>query len=94
MEKKQETGKFSIEEQVMLGDYIHDCKSAIIIIGKEFTDDEEGNLLAITRSDEADELVDMLTQVMIGNKNLAILFKTALMRFELHQFVENIKDEE
>jgi hypothetical protein len=93
MEKKQETGKFSIEEQVMLGDYIHDCKSAIIIIAKEVTDDE-GNLLAITRSDEADELVDMLTQVMIGNKNLAILFKTALMRFELHQFVENIKDEE
>lgn len=91
--KKEETAKFSIDEQVMLGDYIHDCKSAIIILAKEVTDDE-GNLLAITRSDEADELVDMLTQVMIGNKNLAILFKTALMRFELHQFVENIKDEE
>jgi len=91
--KKKEKSKFTIDEQVMIGDYVHSCKAAIMILTKDVSDDE-GNLIAITRADEGEELVDMLTQVMIGNKNLAILFKTALMRVELQQFSELMKDEE
>lgn len=85
-----EETKFTIEEQVMLGDYIHDCDSAIIMVLKN-KKDEDGDLLITTRTNDTNTLVCMIVEAMEKNPNLGIVFRTAVAHYELNLLYESMK---
>ena len=76
--------KFTIEEQVQIGDFVHDCEAGIIIIAKPSNrNKEEVEMLITARCQEQEQLVGMILEVMRKDMNFAMLFKTAVMRYEM-----------
>lgn len=82
--------KFTIEEQVQIGDFVHDCEAGIIIIAKPSDrNKEELEMLITARCQEQEQLVSIILEVMRKDVNFAMLFKTAVMQFEMDKLYDN-----
>jgi len=85
--------RFTIEEQVQIGDYVHDCEAGIIIIAKEpnkHTDQVE--LLVTARCKEESQIISLLCEVMKSDKNFALMFKTAVMHYEIEMLQKRFSE--
>jgi len=89
---KQEN-KFTIAEQVQIGDYVHDCEAGIIILAKEPKEDtDQVEMLVTARCKEESQLIGLLLEVMKTDKNFAIMFKTAVMHYELEMITKRYSE--
>jgi hypothetical protein len=80
---------FTTKELVEIGDYVHDCESAIIIAENPKVDKSGETNVLVTMKGDRDELINLFTQVMIHNQPFTEVVMLSMMMYRQHIINEN-----
>lgn len=76
--------KYTTKELVEIGDYIHDCDSAIIIAESSKVDKNGDGDVLITMKGNRDELINVFTQVLINSQQFTEVVMMSMMMYREH----------
>jgi hypothetical protein len=88
-EMNDEVKPYTVAQLVMIGDHIHNCKTAFIFVDNPIG--EEHNVLITTKGDYSD-LVALLVEVMLREGNIASIVKDACINYDYQMMQKEINN--
>lgn len=75
--------KYTLEQEFQLGDFIHNCDNALVILSITEKNDKD-NVVVSVKFDSPEKIIGILIEVMNDNQGIAELLEVAVMHHKIN----------